>query len=280
MINLNGDLLQAREAAISPDHRAFRYGDGVFETMLFNRGVIHFWEDHYFRLMAAMRILRMEIPMNFSPEFFEEQIESTLEANGIKNEMARVRLQVSRGGSGFYLPDSSANVDFLIQVDQLEGMPYSASAGLSIDIFKDHLKPRQLLSGIKSTNSAIYIIAAIWAKENRVDDALLLNEKKEVVESVRSNLFLVSEDQNQLITPPEDSGCLKGIMRKQLVRLAPKMGLEVVEKAVSPFDLLRVKEIWLCNSIHGVQWVDRYRKNSYTGDLANKMNVMLRAQFI
>src|SRR5660398_143878 len=74
MINLSGRLVENDQANISVQNRGFTYGDSVFETIRVINGKIMFWEDHYFRLMASMRIMRIEIPVNFSPEFIEEEI--------------------------------------------------------------------------------------------------------------------------------------------------------------------------------------------------------------
>lgn len=278
MINCNGQILPEIEAQVSVKHRGFRYGDGVFETILFDADALHFWESHYFRLMAAMRILRMEIPMSFTPEYLEEEIRKTLQANGLLDRVARVRLQVNRKGGGLYRPETN-EVEFVIEVNPIERDSYLEEEGLLVDIFKDHLKPIQLLSSIKTCNASLYITAAIWAQENGLDDALLLNEKKQVIESVNSNLFVLSHEGNQLFTSAESSGCLKGIMRKQIIRFAKELDLEVVEKEISPFDLLRVKEIWLTNSIRGVQWVRQYKKTTYAGEKAQQMNDYIKSQF-
>ena len=80
MVNLNGELLQDTKF-ISYENRGYKYGDSVFETCKVVHGKILFWEDHYFRLMASMRIMRMEIPMSFTMEFLETEILKTLEAN-------------------------------------------------------------------------------------------------------------------------------------------------------------------------------------------------------
>ena len=64
MINFNGDLLKEANI-ITNENRGYKYGDAVFETIKVVHGKLLFWEDHYFRLMSAMRIMRMEIPMNF-----------------------------------------------------------------------------------------------------------------------------------------------------------------------------------------------------------------------
>ena len=74
MVNFNGDLLETSEAKLNLENRGYKYGDAIFETLKVVNGKIFFLEDHYFRLMSSMRILRMDIPMNFTMEFFEEEI--------------------------------------------------------------------------------------------------------------------------------------------------------------------------------------------------------------
>ena len=73
MININGTLLEDAKANLSLENRGFTYGDAIFETIKFNNRPL-FWEAHYFRLMASMRIMRMKIPMKFTPEFLEAEI--------------------------------------------------------------------------------------------------------------------------------------------------------------------------------------------------------------
>ena len=71
MVNINGTLVDTFTNQLSLENRGYKYGDALFETLkVFNSSIL-FWEDHYFRLMASMRILRMEIPMTFTMEFLE-----------------------------------------------------------------------------------------------------------------------------------------------------------------------------------------------------------------
>src|SRR5690606_3021927 len=90
MVNLNGNITE--NETISIHNRGLNYGDAVFETLRFSGGKIYFWEDHYFRLMASMRILRMEIPMNFTMEFLEEQILKTINSAENKESTFRKKL--------------------------------------------------------------------------------------------------------------------------------------------------------------------------------------------
>ena len=81
MVNFNGNLISLGNNFLSHENRGFKYGDALFETVRISNGKLLFWEDHYFRLMSSMRILRIEIPMNFTMEFLEEQFLITLNAS-------------------------------------------------------------------------------------------------------------------------------------------------------------------------------------------------------
>ena len=78
MINFNGELLFEENVKLSLENRGFKYGDAIFETVKVSNKKVIFWEDHYFRLMASMRMLRMKIPMQFTLEFLEQEILKTV----------------------------------------------------------------------------------------------------------------------------------------------------------------------------------------------------------
>lgn len=270
MINHNGEILDIEAVPFRADFRPIQYGDALFETVKYNGQSLLLWEDHYFRLMASMRILRMEIPMDWSPEYLEEQIVETLKATHAERGAARVRLTVYRNGEGKYTPALNAEMGFLIQVEAWPHNDYELNAqGINIDVFKDHEVPQAMLSNIKTTNSLIYTLAGIFARENELDDALLINADKKVVEAVSSNVFMLKD--GVLYTPPLESGALKGVMRKHILREATNWGLKVEEASFSPFDLQRAQELWLTNSMNGIQWVGSYRKKTYTNELASQM---------
>jgi len=274
MMNFNGDLVHPSTLLFHAYDRAFAYGDSVFETFRFSHAQIHFLEDHYFRLMSAMRIFRMKIPMHFTPEFFEEQVQRIIPSNS--NQCFRVRLSVYRMGAGRYQPETN-EVGWLAVAEPMEEEDYVLGKELSLEVFKDHYKPVHLLSSFKNANSSLYVIAANWVKENGLDECFILNEKKQVCEAVSSNVFIVKED--ELITPPLSSGCIKGVMRKQLLKWAPMLGLKAVEKDLSPFDLLKAEEIWLSNSIQGIRAVKKYKLSEYQSNRAKDMLEVVNDQF-
>ena len=275
MVNFNGNIV-SDDIVLSASNRAFLYGDGVFETVKIVSGRILFLEDHYFRLMSSMRILRMEIPMNFTMEYFESQILSLAEVIGFYDS-ARARITVYRNGKGYYLPEERG-ISFVVSVDLLADSEYLLNSNsYEVDIYKDFYVTAQLLSSIKSTNKAINITGSIFAYENGLDNCLLLNDSKNVIEALQGNIFMLMD--GKLITPPVSEGCLNGVMRKQIIALAKKIeNLEVVEEPISPFDLQKAEELFITNVIKGIQPITKYRKKEYESTLANELLIRLNAQ--
>lgn len=266
MINFNGSI-QAQDTNVLTQNRAFLYGDAVFETVKIVNSKILFLEDHYFRLMSSMRIIRMEIPMNFTMEYFEEQILALVKCKKMETS-ARARITVYRNDGGYYLPKSNT-VSFLINAESLDNVKYVINEeDYVVDLYTDFYVTRQLLSSIKNTNKIINITASIYADENGLDNCLLLNDGKNVIEALQGNIFVLKG--NTLITPPVSEGCLNGVMRKQILALARKIeNLEVVEEVISPFDLQKSDELFITNVIKGIQPVTRYRKKTFTTNLAS-----------
>ena len=261
MINCNDSIL-SDDNNLLLKNRAFLYGDAVFETLKIVNSKILFLEDHYFRLMTSMRIIRMEIPMNFTMEFIEEQILTLAKAKKIETS-ARARITVYRNDGGYYLPQNN-NVSFLITAESLENKEYSVDINnYVVDLYTDFYVTKQLLSSIKTTNKLLNITASIFANENGLDNCLLLNDSKNIVEALQGNMFMLKG--NTLITPPVSEGCLNGIMRKQIISLAKVIeNIEVLEQPISPFDLQKSDELFITNVIKGVQPITQYRKKEFS----------------
>lgn len=276
MVNYNGNVIASTTEAME-NNRAFLYGDAVFETMkIYNKEVL-FWEDHYFRLMSSMRILRMEIPMEFTMEYLHQEIFKLVDSLPEKTESYRVRLTCFRDSDGLYLPNSNS-VKFLITASPLKNALYTHNKqSYEVELYKDFYVSKQLLSTLKTTNRLLNITASIFAKENGYDNCLLINDEKNVIEAINGNIFLVKDQ--IVVTPPVNSGCINGIMRKQILEILKSQSLIAVEeREISPFELQKVDEIFLTNVILGVQSVTKYRKKEYTSDFAEKLVGMLNAK--
>ena len=268
MINFNG-ILQQVTNQITTSNRSFLYGDGIFETIKVVDRKILFLEDHYFRLMASMRIVRMKIPKNFTMEFFESQILLLTDKLSI-SESARVRITVFRNDGGFYLPEENT-VSYIIEASALTSKEYKiTTSNYEVDLFKDSFISKQLLSTLKTTSKILNVTASIFAQENDLNSCILLNEDKNVVETISGNIFMLMD--NKLITPSISEGCLNGIMRKQVLKLInqfPEMQIE--ESSISPFDLQKADELFITNVIIGIQPISKYRKKEYGSNLSQQL---------
>ena len=275
MVNCNGNI-QENSAILIDSNRGFLFGDSVFETIKVLDSKVLFLEDHYFRLMASMRICRMEIPMNFTMEYFESQILNLITTFSDSNSY-RVRFSVYRDSDGFYLP-KSRNVQFIVAASALNSDLYAiGKESYEVELYKDFYVSKQLLSTLKTNNKMLQITGSIFADENGYDNCLVLNDEKNVVEALQSNLFMKTG--NLVVTPPVSDGCLNGIMRKQILELLKKIeGIEVKEASISPFDLQKADELFLTNVISGIQPITKYRKKEYTTEYASDVLKRLNAK--
>ncbi|MCM4166563.1 Aminodeoxychorismate lyase [Arenibacter antarcticus] len=279
MINFNGDLLSKNSFFLNHENRGLRYGDALFETIRVVNGKVFFWEDHYLRLMASMRILRMEIPMTFTMEYLEEQIMAAVTANSLENSPVRVRLTVFRNNGGLYLPLTN-DVSYFIEANALESPFFVLNKNTyEVELFKDFYVNPDMLSTLKTNNKLIHVVGSVFAEENGYQNCLLLNSEKMVVEALNGNLFLVKG--NHIKTPPIKDGCLNGIIRKKLVGILGALEQYTIEEShISPFELQKADELFITNAIVGIQPISNYRKKEYSTvvamDLLGKLNATAR----
>ena len=270
MINFNGTLESLENFTLTINNRAFKYGDGIFETVKVLNNSVVFWEDHYFRLMSSMRMLRMKIPMSFTLEFLEAEILKTVKSQEASTSF-RVRLSVYRQDGGLYTPTTN-NIDYLIEVSPLK---IQEKVSYTIDLFKDFYNYSGLLSTVKTNNRMLNTLASVFASENDLDNAILLNEKKGVVEATNGNIFIVKG--NTIKTPALTEGCIKGITRGKVIEIITKnTDFEVEETSISPFEIQKADEVFITNAIAGVQIVTNYRKKVFATVIGDKLSNSLR----
>ncbi len=277
MVNFNGTLVDKSSPLFSEANRAFRYGDGLFETIRSFGTTIFFWEDHYLKLMASMRILRMEIPMEFTMEFLAEEICRVVESEALSGKPARIRISVFRNDGGNYEPPSN-RVSYTISAEEipdpffvLDTAPYRA------ELFKEHYLNTGLLSTLKTNNRILNVVGSVYARESKVDNFILLNHKKQVVEGLNGNIFLV--EGNAITTPPLADGCIDGIVRKNLIDiLKNESDYDLREASISPFELTKADELFLTNAIMGIQPITHYRRKEFNTAVAQKLTAKLNAK--
>lgn len=278
MINVNGKIVSSSDLVLE-NNRGFLYADALFETLRVLDNHVLFLEDHYFRLMSSMRILRMEIPMDFTMEYFQEQILNLVQANSSSTNAFRVRFNVYRDSEGKYLP-TNRKIGFLVTCEPLQDSLYKCNTEFyEVELYKDFYVTSHLLSNLKTNNRLINVTGSIFANENGYENCLLLNEAKSVIETLNGNLFIVKG--NQVKTPPLSDGCIKGVMRKQIIELLDKHpDYEIVEQSISAFELQKADQMFMTNAISGVSPITKYRKKEYTTtlavDLTNRLNAKIR----
>ncbi len=258
----NGEIVTARDLVdIAFSNRAFKFGDALFETVRYSNKNILFLTDHILRLKLSMPILKMKIPSYFSFDYFLNKISELIYANQLQDKSARIRITVFRQGSGAYYP-STNEVDFIMEAEALENTYYLLpERGLVVDLFKDTFKPINRLSNLKTGNALIYVLASINSDFLRTDDCFILNEKGHICEATSSNVFAVKG--NMVMTPPLTEGCVSGILRNQIKKIAEENKLLFIEKPFTSHTLIDADEVFITNTIQGPQWIRQFQSKIY-----------------
>lgn len=257
----NGVLMDAEKPVITADNRSFRYGDGCFETMKAVNGKIIHANEHFERFFASLELLQFDKPNYLTAAYLTEHITKLLLQNG-HTKCARIRLTLFRGNGGLYDAENHFP-NYLIQTWNLNTSNNQLNEnGLVIDIYKEARKVCDHFPHLKSNNYLSYAIAALWAKKNHLNDALLLNPYDKITDATIANIFIV---QNGIIkTPAVSEGCVNGIMKNYLLQCLRKENMPVEETSLNIDDVLQAQEVFLTNSIYGIKWVKQCGNSNYT----------------
>ncbi len=263
----NGTILPSDQPVLHAANRGYRYGDGLFETMKILRGKILLEDLHFKRLFSGLLLLKTGLPSTVTADRLKEEIVTLCEKNQC-GELARVRLSVSRGDGGLY--DVGTKPDYVIECWPLDVSANSLNEnGLVVDIFPDSRKSIDKFSGLKSASFQPYVMAALFAKEQKLNDCLVLNNAGRIADSTIANLFLVKD--GRISTPALSEGCVAGVMRDHLIAALGGEGQLVTETTVSGEDLASADEVFLTNAIKGIRWVKQCGGKSYTHKLTLKI---------
>jgi branched-chain amino acid aminotransferase len=259
-ICFNGKIVTDDEPVLMASNRGYRYGDGLFETMKVLNGNILLRKYHFERLFSGLSIMKFEIPVLFTEENIEEELLHLSKKNNCEK-LGRVRLSVSRGNGGLY--DDEKNLQYLIECWPLnESVNKLNENGLVIGIYPDAEKSCDKFSNLKSANFLPYSMAALFAKENKWNDCLVLNTTGGIADSTIANIFIIKE--NNIIAPGLEEGCVNGVMRKYLIEKLRGMSYELQEGVLTVNDLENADEIFLTNAINGIRWVRQFGDKIYT----------------
>jgi branched-chain amino acid aminotransferase len=249
MVWVNGERMASDAMHLSALDRGFTLADGVFETMLVRRGVIFRLERHLQRLRDGARVLRIGLPYTIESEL-EEAARTAAGASG--KEAAAVRLTVSRGpGAHGLAPRDVATGTVVITADALPAFPAALHEhGLSALTASARRDERALTSGVKTLAYTEAIASLGRARDEGADEVIFLDTEGHVSEASASNIFIVSGA--ALVTPPLSCGVLPGITREAIIELAATLGVQMMERPVSPSELSGADEAFLTSSLRGI----------------------------
>lgn len=264
----DGQILRSDKLLISPNNRSYRYGDGCFETIKLLDGKIQLANYHFERLITSLELLHFKKSGYFTAAWLEKQVLAIAEKNG-HLESARIRLTVTRGEGGVY--DEQNQFPYLL----IQSWPLSPTVqelnenGLVIDIYKDARKVIDRFSSIKSNSYLPYVMGALWAKEQQLNDAILLNPFDRVADATIANVFIVKD--GMIKTPALTEGPVNGVMRRHVLQMLRKENMPVEEGTITIDELMEASEIFLTNAIHSIRWVKQLGGNNYSNLLTQKI---------
>jgi branched-chain amino acid aminotransferase len=258
-INFNGQIVTADSKLLSVANRAFKYGDGLFESMRLLKGKLKFAELHADRLQRGMKALKIDGYSQMDVYFLRDIAEQLALRNKTKH--GRLRLTVYRDAGGFYAPTTNAMGYCLEIVPADEPRYFLNEKGLIVDIYTELPKACNFLSNIKTCNSLTYVMAGLYKTQNNLDEVFLLNQNGFLCEASSANVFVYY--QNHLYTPALSEGCVEGVMRQVAIDLAKKVNIPVIEAQINPDILYEADEVFITNASRGIQSVMGYGVRRY-----------------
>lgn len=266
-IHYNGKIVPARSPIVGADNRGLRYGDGLFETMRVVKGRLVLRDLHLGRLFHGLSVLKFQPDPHFTAAGLESDILLLCDKMGITTS-ARIRLNIIRGPGGLYDPENH-HPRVVIEAWPLELPRQLNDNGLVVDIYEAARKHYDVLANLKSNNYLPYALAALHAKENRLNDCLLLNTEGRVCDATIANVFWVKN--GAVFTPPLTEGGIAGVMRQYLLQEMAAGPIPVHEAPLTPDLVETADELFLTNAIQGIKWVGQYRDSRYCNTIATTL---------
>lgn len=271
-ILFNDEFLKADQPVVKASNRSFKFGDGLFESMRMRDGKLMFAEQHADRLRAGMKALKID-GHALLDEYFLRQKTSELQKKNRFNGNIRFRLTIYREGEGTYMPQLN-KYGYLLEAIPLTTASYEINhRGLIIDVYDELTKTINQFSNYKTNNAMVYVMAGLFQKQNRLDEAIILNQNGFLCESTSSNIFVVY--QNQIYTPALSEGCVAGVMRSVVLQLAKTNDITLVEAQISPEILKEADEVFVTNAVGGIRWVMGYGKKRYFNEVTKVLSAKL-----
>jgi branched-chain amino acid aminotransferase len=266
-VSINGKIQNADQEAIAIDNRTFRYGIGLFETLLAINNEVQQLSFHWNRLQQGIQLLGFQTPSFFNEAALLKAIQGILNKNK-HNKYARIRIQFFANAGGI-LETQQNTCNYLIETSAIDASICELNEnGLVVGIHTLYKKEIDPLSAYKINGRICYAMAAQEAKEKKWNEALVLNSQGSIIESSISNIFWVKD--KTVYTPPISEGCIAGIRRANWISSLKEKGTPIIEMPLSKEMLLQADEVFLTNSIRKIRWVYAIENKIYENTFIRK----------
>lgn len=273
---IDGKFYPKSQARVSVFDHGLLYGDGIFEGIRAYEGSVFKLREHIDRLYKSAHMIMLPIPI--AKEDMVQKTLETLRENGLKD--AYIRLVVTRGVGDLGLnPKKCPKPTIIIIADTISlHMAGAKDTGIAAMISWVKRDPVDATSHeIKSLNYLNSILAKIEANIAGVDEAICLDKNGFVCEGVAENIFIVRKE--KLYTPPTYTGALHGITAESVQDLATKLGYDVKEKNITPFELFNADEVFFTGTAAEIIPVREINKRQINDGTPGPVTRRLMAEF-
>ena len=239
----DGKFIAESEFRVSPFDRGFCHGLSLFETLLAVNGQPRLLHEHLARLRGGLERLGIS-SVDLEEAGLGNAMASLLEHNGLEKGMARVRISLSLGKGPLDRLDNGSAWAWMTAA------PVASEPGsVRMTLAPWRRDKESVLRGIKTGNYAEHLIALDLARLEGFDEMLFYNTDDELCESAMANVFLIRN--GTLLTPSLDSGCLAGVTRALILRLATEHGIPCKERVLGKADVAEADAMFLTSSVKG-----------------------------
>jgi len=271
VIYLNKTMVEATKARVAPVSSAMLYGRGVFTTIAVNHSTPFLWSKHWQRLVSHADKLDIDLT-GCNEKSVGEGLRKLISVNQVEHGRARVIL-LARSGHDFWKPNApGTKTDLLIMTGDPRIVPDS---GLSIAVSPYRTNTSSPVSGIKTLNYLENVLAFEEAHSRDFDEAVLLNERGEIVSATKANIFWVKNGTAH--TPALSTGAIGGITRECVIELAAEHYVPLVEGVYEMSDLTDADEIFLTSSSIGVVPVTTFDFRRYSVETGSVSAIIRQA---
>ena len=266
-INFNGEIMDEMDPVFSATDHLIYSGDSLIEHIRVINGKMPLLNQHINRLELSMHLLHMEPDRFYTAPFFEKEINKVLEKNVFKN--AAVTLLIYRKRDTRY-QEITNTTGYLITVGANTSEKWQINAeGLKVDFYPEHFIAHNHLSGLSTSTNLIHTLATIWKEANTFDNVIILNKEGRVVEAAGNSVLIFYK--NELLFPVYTEGGISEIMRENVLPFANRMNIDCRATYLTKEMMMDADEIFLLNTIDGLQWVGEIEGKRYGNNLAKEL---------